>query len=155
MISVGPLGEDDRAAWEVLARGYKEFYGTPTTGEQYETTWRQLMDDTEFHAIGAKLNGELVGITHYFFHPFIWYGKACYLQDLFTAEAARGQGVARALIEAVAGKARDAQAIRLYWNTKEDNATARLLYDKLASFGGFIKYDYSLLAGAAASTPAI
>ena len=144
MISVGPLTEVDREAWEVLARGYKEFYGTPTTGEQYETTWRQLMDDTEFHAIGARLNGELIGITHYFFHPFIWYGKACYLQDLFTAEAARGQGAARALIEAVAGKARDAQAVRLYWNTKQDNARARILYDKLASFGGFIRYDYAL-----------
>jgi ribosomal protein S18 acetylase RimI-like enzyme len=51
---------------------------------------------------------------------------------------------ARALIEAVAAKAREAQATHLYWMTKEDNARARLLYDKLASFGGFIRYDYSL-----------
>jgi len=144
VITIGVLGEDDRAAWEVLARGYKEFYGTPTTDEQYETTWRQLMAGTEFHALGARLNGDLVGITHYFFHPFIWYGQACYLQDLFTAEAARGQGAARALIEAVAAEAREKNATRLYWMTKEDNARARLLYDKLASFGGFIRYDYSL-----------
>jgi hypothetical protein len=65
--------------------------------------------------------------------------------------------VARALIEAVADQAREKNATRLYWHTKEDNARARMLYDKLASFGGFIKYDYSLLASraAAASTPAM
>ncbi|HEY1625716.1 MAG TPA: GNAT family N-acetyltransferase [Streptosporangiaceae bacterium] len=151
MMTTGPLTEADRAAWEVLARGYKKFYGTPTTDEQYESTWRQLMAGTGFRALGARLNdgngnddGQLVGITHYFFHPFIWYGNACYLQDLFTAEAARGQGVARALIEAVANQARENNAVRLYWNTKEDNARARVLYDKLASFGGFIRYDYPL-----------
>jgi GNAT superfamily N-acetyltransferase len=144
MISTGPLTESDRDAWEVLARGYKEFYRTPTTSEQYEATWRQLMDGTGFHGLGARLNGELVGITHFFFHPFIWYGNACYLQDLFTAEAARGQGAARALIEAVAVRAREAGATRLYWNTKEDNAQARVLYDKVASFGGFIRYEYPL-----------
>ena len=109
----------------------------------------QAIVDTFEHRILAhkcllRLNGDLVGITHYFFHPFIWYGQACYLQDLFTAEAARGQGAARALIEAVAAEAREKNATRLYWMTKEDNARARLLYDKLASFGGFIKYDYSL-----------
>jgi GNAT superfamily N-acetyltransferase len=144
MISTGPLTESDRDAWGVLARGYKEFYRTPTTSEQYEATWRQLMDGTGFHGLGARLNGELVGITHFFFHPFIWYGNACYLQDLFTAEAARGQGAARALIEAVAVRAREAGATRLYWNTKEDNAQARVLYDKVASFGGFIRYEYPL-----------
>jgi hypothetical protein len=65
MITIGPLTEADRAAWELLARGYKEFYETPTTDEQYAATWRQLMTDTEFHALGARLNNQLVGITHY------------------------------------------------------------------------------------------
>jgi len=144
MITTGPLTEADRGAWQVLARGYKEFYRTPTTDEQYEMTWRQLRTGTEFHALGARLDGTLVGLTHYFFHPSIWYGTACYLQDLFTAPAARGQGAARALIEAVADQARSENVTRLYWHTHQDNAQARVLYDKLASFGGFIKYDYPL-----------
>jgi GNAT superfamily N-acetyltransferase len=144
VITIGVLGEDDRAAWEVLARGYKEFYGTPTTDEQYETTWRQLMAGTEFHALGARLNGDLVGITHYFFHPALWYGEVCYLQDLFVAEAARGQGAARALIERVADAARDRGASSLYWHTQEQNERARVLYDKVASFKGFIRYQYPL-----------
>ena len=35
-------------------------------------------------------------------------------------------------------------ASRYYWQTKQDNARARALYDKLARFRGFIRYDYSL-----------
>jgi len=29
----------------------------------------------------------LVGIVHFLFHPMFWYGDACFLQDLFVAEA--------------------------------------------------------------------
>jgi GNAT superfamily N-acetyltransferase len=144
MINIGPLEPSDRAAWEGLARGYKEFYQTPTSAQEYEAVWQQLMDGTEFYAFGARLDGALVGFTHYFFHPFIWYGEACYLQDLFVAEAVRGQGAARALIERVAEAARERGASRLYWNTQEDNARARLLYDKVARFDSFIRYSYPL-----------
>jgi len=56
----------------------------------------------------------------------------------------RGKGVGRALIEHVGAVARERDCLRLYWTTKEDNATARLLYDRLAKFNGFIRYDYTL-----------
>jgi hypothetical protein len=35
MIEIGPLRRDDRDAWEVLARGYKEFYRDPIPDEAY------------------------------------------------------------------------------------------------------------------------
>jgi GNAT superfamily N-acetyltransferase len=85
-----------------------------------------------------------VGIAHYLFHPAFWSGEACYLQDLFVDEAVRGRGAARALIEGVAAAARDRGATRLYWHTQEDNARARVLYDKVARFSGFIRYAYPL-----------
>jgi GNAT superfamily N-acetyltransferase len=144
MIEVGPLRPEDRAAWEVLARGYKEFYADPAPDEAYDVTWCQLTEGTEMHGLGARLDGRLVGIAHYFFHPAFWSGPACYLQDLFTDEAARGRGVARALIEAVAAAARDRGADRFYWHTQEGNARARLLYDKVARYTGFIRYVYPL-----------
>lgn len=153
MIVATPLKPADRPAWEELARGYKAFYRTPTTDEQYEEAWRQLHDEgSGFRGLGAYLDagpdaaagGALVGIAHYLFHPQMWYGNACYLQDLFVTETARGQGAARTLIERVADIARDRGASRLYWNTKEDNERARLLYDKVARFNGFIRYDYAL-----------
>ena len=99
MIEIGPLRPGDRAAWEKLARGYKAFYQESEPDEAYEQTWERLAAGTELFGLGARLDGRLVGIAHYLFHPAFWSGEACYLQDLFTAEAARGRGAARALIE--------------------------------------------------------
>jgi GNAT superfamily N-acetyltransferase len=144
MIDISPLRPEDRASWEVLARGYKKFYATTVPDEGYEETWRQMMSGPVLHGIGARLNGSLVGIAHYLFHPMFWSPGACYLQDLFVAEEVRGQGAASALIEQVAQEARARGAARLYWTTKQDNARARSLYDKVARFNGFIRYDFPL-----------
>jgi GNAT superfamily N-acetyltransferase len=144
MIEIGPLRPGDRAAWEGLARGYKEFYQEWEPAEAYEQTWQRLAAGTELFGLGARLDGRLVGIAHYLFHPAFWSGEACYLQDLFTDEAARGRGAARALIEGVAAAARERGADRFYWHTQEGNARARVLYDKVARFTGFIRYAYPL-----------
>jgi len=145
MIEVGPLEAGDRSAWEGLARGYKAFYRDWIPDEAYEATWRRLRHGTELHGLGARLDGRLIGIAHYFFHPTFWGGEACYLQDLFVDEEVRGRGAARALIEGVSQAARDHGATRYYWHTQEDNARARALYDKVARFTGFIRYQYPLL----------
>jgi GNAT superfamily N-acetyltransferase len=145
VIDIGPLRQEDRAAWEVLARGYKAFYETEVPDEGYEQTWQRLHGDEDLHGIGAWLDGELVGIAHYLFHVVFWSPEdTCYLQDLFVGEAARGRGAARALIERVAEESRRRGATRLYWLTKQDNITARTLYDKVARFNGFIRYDHPL-----------
>jgi GNAT superfamily N-acetyltransferase len=62
------------------------------------------------------------------------------LQDLFTHVAARGQGIGRALIEAVYDRARSVGSPRVYWQTHETNATAMKLYDKVAERSGFVVY---------------
>jgi len=144
---VAPLQPDDRPAWEVLARGYKAFYNTPTTDAEYATAWKRLLAQDGVYGFAAHVDGQLVGITHYLFHTGTWAPTNCYLQDLFTAPAARGTGVARALIEAVADRARSRGAARYYWLTQEQNAVARLLYDKVAKHNGFIRYDYPLQQG--------
>jgi len=144
VIDTGSLRDEDRAAWEVLARGYKAFYRSPVPDEAYEETWQRLRRGTEFHGLGAWADGRLVGIAHYLFHPTFWMEDSCYLQDLFVDESARGRGVARTLIEKVADVSRERGASRLYWTTQESNTAARALYDKVASFKGFVRYDYPL-----------
>jgi GNAT superfamily N-acetyltransferase len=144
VMEISPLREEDRARWEVLARGYKAFYETEVTDEGYEETWRRLLRAEEVYGLGARLDGNLVGIAHYFFHADPWSSGSCYLQDLFVDESARGHGAARALIEEVARLARDRGCFRYYWQTKEDNALARALYEKVALYRGFIRYDYPL-----------
>ena len=144
MVKTVSLSAEDQAAWEVLARGYKEFYATPTTDVEYTAAWHRLFAQDGVHGIGAFVEGQLVGIAHYLFHTSVWAKSNCYLQDLFTLPSARGNGVARALIEAVAVQARAHGAARYYWLTQDHNAVARSLYDKVAKHVGFIRYDFPL-----------
>jgi GNAT superfamily N-acetyltransferase len=143
-VVVAPLEATDRADWQRLAEGYKAFYATPTTPAEYAATWTRLTGTGPVHGLGAKLDGRLVGIAHYLFHASAWADRVCYLQDLFTAEVARGRGVARGLIDAVARQSQEGGATRLYWLTQAHNATARALYDRVAEHRGFIRYDHPL-----------
>jgi GNAT superfamily N-acetyltransferase len=85
------------------------------------------------------------GFTHYLYHRSTWTPTGyCYLEDLFTTPVARGRGVARLLIRAVADEARKHGAQKLYWQTHETNETARALYDAIAENDGYIVYSQSL-----------
>ncbi len=140
----------DLPQWQVLWDGYNAFYGreraTALPPEVTRTTWARFFDAYEpMHALVAEESGKLLGLAHYLFHrSTISIAPSCYLQDLFTAPAARGKGVGRALIEAVYERATAQGLGRVYWQTHESNATARRLYDKLAEQSGFIVYRKSL-----------
>jgi GNAT superfamily N-acetyltransferase len=144
MISVGKLKPSDRVAWEELFRGYIDFYERAETPDMYDRVWREFEADTRMHALGARLGGKLVGITHFLLHPSTSGPDVCFLQDLFTAPEARGMGAGSALIAAVADWAKDQGCARVYWNTHELNVTARRLYDKVAENRGFIRYQIDL-----------
>ena len=143
MPEIIPLRPADRARWAELWQGYLTFYKTELPESRYAETWRRIMAGEGLYGFGAHVDGRLVGITHYLFHASTWGNDVCYLQDLFADEAVRGHGIGRALIEAVAGAAKAKGASRLYWLTQDSNATARLLYDRLATNRGFIRYDYN------------
>lgn len=143
-LRIVPLSPADHAAWLPLAQGYKAFYETPTTDSEYSQAWERMMTRGMAHGLAAWSDGRMVGIAHYLFHASTWADKVCYLQDLFVDPAMRGQGAARALIAATAEAARAAGATRYYWMTQAHNETARRLYDKVAKYNGFIRYDHPL-----------
>jgi GNAT superfamily N-acetyltransferase len=138
--------QEDFADWKLLWDGYNAFYGRkddsalPT--QITLTTWSRFFDAYEpMHALVAESGGTLLGLAHFLFHrSTIHLGPTCYLQDLFTVEAARGKGIGRALIEDVYQRAKHAGSQRVYWQTHETNTTAMQLYDKVAEKSGFIVY---------------
>src|SRR5271168_4573562 len=145
-IIVRPVARDDYHQWLALWDGYNAFYGragaTALAPEITRMTWARFFDAYEpVHALVAERGGELLGLTHYLFHRSTTAIEPnCYLQDLFTRDAARGKGVGRALIQGVYQQARLAGSPRVYWQTHETNLTARTLYDKVAEHPGFIIY---------------
>ncbi len=148
------LGPADRPRWAELWQGYLAFYNTTLPDRVYDATWARISAadgaGRGVHGLGLRLDGSrapLAGIAHYLFHEHGWSEQpACYLQDLFVDPAVRGHGHGRRLIEAVAAAAVTQGCARYYWMTQADNATARRLYDRVARWNGFIRYDYPLPA---------
>jgi GNAT superfamily N-acetyltransferase len=145
-LSVRFVRRSDFDQWLPLWDGYNAFYGrsgpTALPREITDMTWLRFFDGYEpVHGLVCESGGELLGLTHYLLHrSTTLIEPVCYLQDLFTLEAARGKGVGRALIEGVYEQARAAGSPRVYWQTHETNRAARTLYDKVAEHQGFIIY---------------
>ena len=147
---IRPIVRSDYDGWRPLWEGYNAFYGrsgpSALAEEITRATWERFFDSSEpVHAFVAEDGGQLIGLTHYLFHRSTTrLNHICYLQDLFTAEQARGRGVGRRLIEAVYQAARDAGSSRVYWLTQTTNQAGRALYDKVARHLGFIVYSHEL-----------
>ena len=142
-VIVRELRAEDEPQWRELWTGYLEFYETSVPEEVYRTYFQRLLGDDpqDYHGLVAEKDGELIGLTHYLFHRHGWrIENVVYLQDLFVSKAARGTGAGRALIEAVYAKADEAGCPSVYWLTQDFNATARQLYDRIATVTPFIKY---------------
>jgi len=146
MSVIRDIAPTDYVQWLPLWDGYNRFYGrngpTALPDDITASTWARFFDEMEpVHALVAELDGRLVGLSHYLFHRSTTaVGPVCYLQDLFTSAEMRGRGVGSALIEAVHARAREAGAVRVYWQTHESNLTAQSLYDRVAEKSGFIVY---------------
>ena len=137
---------DDYEQWLPLWDCYNRFYGrfdaTALPEKITQATWCRFTDpDEPMHALVAERDGQLVGLVHYLFHrSTALLDDICYLQDLFTDQSCRGEGVGRALIEAVYDQARQAGSARVYWQTHETNARAMVLYNEVANRSGFLVY---------------
>ena len=142
-LKIRPLMAEDRTDWVQMWSDYLSFYETDVAPEIYETTFARLIDSTNpvQNALVAELDGAAVGIVHYIYHAHNWRAEdVCYLQDLYAKEAVRGQGIGRALIEAVYGAADANGTPSVYWMTQDFNENARLLYDRIGTLTPFIKY---------------
>lgn len=142
-IKIVSLSELNRSDWQLLWDGYQQFYQVELAAEISDFTWARLInpDLSEMYGFAACRGDEVMGIVHVIEHQSCWTLKPyVYLQDLFTQPQFRGQGVAKALIEAVQVQTQARQCDRVYWLTHQDNHIAQKLYDQVARKTGFIQY---------------
>lgn len=141
-VRIRPVVGADRTVWQALWKGYLDFYQTSLPAAQYDLTFGRFLDPAEpMFAYLAERDGAARGLVHIILHRSGWLDRpTCYLQDLFVDPAERGTGLGHALIEHVYDVIRAAGGKKVYWLTHESNATARQLYDRVATNAGFIQY---------------
>jgi GNAT superfamily N-acetyltransferase len=137
---------EDEAAWRELWAGYLDFYEATLPAGVTDATWERIIStDATFLAIVAEVDGEVIGFANLVLHDFTWSDRpAGLLHDLYVRPDVRGSGAGRALIQHLIARGKREGWNRVYWLTKEDNATARRLYDTFAPADGFIRYRVGL-----------
>jgi GNAT superfamily N-acetyltransferase len=150
VVRVRPVLRVDYDGWRPLWDGYNRYYGRYGSASLPEAvtelTWERFLSPAEaMHCLVAERDGGIVGLAHFLYHRSTTrMHDVCYLQDLFTIEQLRGQGIGRQLILAVYESARAAGSSRVYWQTKASNEAGRALYDKVAEHLGFVVYSHEL-----------
>jgi GNAT superfamily N-acetyltransferase len=82
----------------------------------------------------AELDGAIVGIAVWFLSFSTWTGRhGIYLEDLFVEPTARGGGVARALVQALAAEAEARGCARMDWAVLDWNESAKDFYRRLGA----------------------
>ena len=146
-VTIRPIRAGDESEWRRLWAGYLVFYESEVSEEVYQTTFARLLKgnegvDNEYRGFLAEIDGKPVGLVHFLFHRHCWkVENVCYLQDLYADPDVRGQGIGRALIEAVYKAADEAGSPDVYWMTQEFNKVGRRLYDRIGKLTPFIEYN--------------
>jgi GNAT superfamily N-acetyltransferase len=89
----------------------------------------------------AAPGGAILGFALHAWAPNSWTGLTDgTLDTLFVTEAARGQGLSRALLDDLLALARARGWRTVIWHVAKDNAPARALYDRYAQPDGYLRY---------------
>jgi GNAT superfamily N-acetyltransferase len=124
-----------RACVEDIARiaplfdAYRGFYGQPSDPAGGDAFLRERLARGESALLLAERDGDPIGFVQlYPLFSSVRAARLWLLNDLFVADHARRQGVARALLDAAARFASERGAAGLMLETGRDIAPARALY---------------------------
>ena len=125
---------DDKNQWEVMYRGYADFYKVEINNKILNTVWEWIHDKNhDVCCLVYEQNNKIIGLAHYRKMPSPLRGKYIgFLDDLFVDPIHRRNGVGEKIIKEI-----KAISIRNNWNlvrwiTRDDNTTAKFLYEKFS-----------------------
>ena len=121
--------------WIELYHKYAEYYHVDIPKDNFDLTWKWLTSENyPFWGILANVDSKIVGFAHFRSLPSpLDSCEVGFLDDLFVLQEYRGKKIGYSLIEKVhqIGKSKNWPYIN--WITKDDNYTARTLYDKIST----------------------
>jgi len=125
---------DDKKQWEVLYRGYADFYKVEMNDKILNTVWEWIHDKNhDVCGLVYEQDNKIIGLAHYRKMPSPLRGKYIgFLDDLFVEPKHRRKGVGEKIIKEL-----NTISMRNNWNlvrwiTRDDNTTAKSLYKKLS-----------------------
>jgi GNAT superfamily N-acetyltransferase len=135
-VVIEDVGEQDLDELLPLMRAYCDFYEVDPPDERLLTLSRMLIADparegVQFLARDDETREPLGFATVFWTWSTLSASRLAVMNDLFVAEAARGRGVAEALIEACRGRAARQGATSLEWQTAKDNLRAQAVYERV------------------------
>ncbi len=125
---------DDREKWCALFREYTHVGGVVLSSDQIDEVWSWICSDARQTCCLLGVEDEVpIGLVHFrqFERP-ITASTGLWIDDLYVRPSSRGKGIAVALIDAVRAEARAGGHDVVRWTTRESNAGARRLYDRIA-----------------------
>lgn len=135
--------ERDRAQWDKLFEAYCAFGGAQQTPEMRDRVWAWIHDPSAQTRcfVVADPHGQLVGFVHFrAFERPMDAAIGGYIDDMFVASEARGQGVVDLMIENVGAYAKKQGWDVVRWMTSDTNYRARAVYDRHAVKSDWITY---------------
>jgi len=119
-----------------LIRRYQEFYKIENIDDsKNKDFFSKFGIDTDLGCLfGFRKDNRLVAFaTVYFTYASSIISKVAVMNDLYTLEEYRGNGIAKQMIKHCEKYAQTKNAVRLQWMTASDNEIAQMVYKSLGA----------------------
>lgn len=146
-VKIRPITQQDRNKWDDLFQAYCESGGEIQTSDMRDRVWGWIHDEAAqtICFIAESSHGDAVGFVHFrSYERPMPATVGAYIDDMFVAPSARGQGVVDRLIEAVGKYAKDQGWDVVRWMTSETNYRARSVYDRHATKSNWVTYQLNI-----------
>jgi GNAT superfamily N-acetyltransferase len=147
-LTISSATNEDLGDLLALMRAYCDFYEVAPTDDALLALARALIADPDregIQLIARDDGGAAIGFATIFWSwSTLRASRIGVMNDLFVAPAARGSGLAEALIEACVEECRARGAAALSWQTAKDNERAQRVYERIgATRAEWIDYSVS------------
>ena len=136
---------EDKKDWEKLYRGYADFYKVEMNDEILATVWKWLFDQKhEVSGLVYEEKSKVVALAHYRKMPSPLRGKYIgFLDDLYVDPKYRRNGIGEKIIKELNTISSRNNWNLVRWITRDDNITAKSLYERLSKKTNWEVYELS------------